>query len=154
MADVLGTVAPTRGIAPPCNGRPFLQEILMARPFTSTLLIPTLNEIDGMKVIMPQIQRDWVDQILILDGGSTDGTIEYARDNGYEVYVQQQRGIRHAYVEALPLVRGEILITFSPDGNSLAEAIPPLLDKMEEGYDMVIDLPLSWGCQEQRMTTC
>ena len=64
----------------------------MARPFTTTLLIPTLNEIDGMKVIMPQIERDWVDQILILDGGSKDGTIEYARDNGYEVYVQQKPG--------------------------------------------------------------
>ena len=38
-----------------------------------TLLIPTMNEIDGVKVIMPQIQRNWVDEILIVDGGS-DGT--------------------------------------------------------------------------------
>ena len=33
----------------------------------TTLLIPTLNEIQGMKVIMPQIDRNWVDQILIVD---------------------------------------------------------------------------------------
>ena len=110
----------------------------MARPFKTTLLIPTLNEIDGMRAIMPQIQRDWVDQILILDGGSTDGTIEYAKENGYEIYVQRERGIRAAYLEGLPLVRGDVIITFSPDGNSVAAEIPRVLDKMEEGFDMVM----------------
>jgi len=51
-----------------------------------TLLIPTLNEIDGMKIIMPRIRREWYDQMIILDGGSADGTIEYARESGYFVY--------------------------------------------------------------------
>ena len=46
-----------------------------------TLLIPTLNEITGMKAIMPLIKKEWCDQILILDGGSTDGTVEWARAN-------------------------------------------------------------------------
>jgi glycosyltransferase involved in cell wall biosynthesis len=105
---------------------------------TVTLLVPTLNEIDGMKAIMPQVKRDWVDQILILDGGSTDGTVECARDQGYEVYVQKVAGIRQAYMEVLPLVRGEVILTFSPDGNSIPELIPALVAKMNEGYDMVI----------------
>jgi glycosyltransferase involved in cell wall biosynthesis len=105
---------------------------------TVTLLVPTLNEIVGMKAIMPQIKRQWVDQILILDGGSTDGTIEWARDNDYEVYVQKQPGIRQGYMEILPRIEGDIILTFSPDGNSIPELIPALLDKMEEGYDMVI----------------
>jgi glycosyltransferase involved in cell wall biosynthesis len=108
------------------------------RTLTSTLLLVTLNEIDGMRAIMPQINREWVDQILLLDGGSTDGTLEYAREQGYETYVQKERGIRYGYNEILPLIRGEVLLTFSPDGNCIPEAIPLLLDKMEEGYDMVI----------------
>lgn len=103
-----------------------------------TLLVPTLNEIDGMRVIMPKIDRTLFEQILVLDGGSTDGTVEYAREHGYEVWIQTQPGIRQAYNEVLPLIRGEILLTFSPDGNSIPELIPPLLAKMEEGYDMVI----------------
>ena len=49
-------------------------------PLSVTLLIPTLNEIVGMKAIMPQIRREWVDQILILDGNSTDGTAQWARE--------------------------------------------------------------------------
>ncbi|OHB58192.1 MAG: histidinol phosphate phosphatase [Planctomycetes bacterium RBG_13_44_8b] len=103
-----------------------------------TLLVLTLNEIDGMKVIMPQIKREWVDQILVVDGGSTDGTIEYAKENGYELYIQKKKGFRHAYTEVLPYIKGDVVITFSPDGNSIAELIPGLISKMKEGYDMVI----------------
>lgn len=104
----------------------------------TTLIIPTLNEADGLKVIMPRIKREWCDQIIILDGGSTDGTIEYARSNNYFLYIQQKPGLRNAYSEVLPYVEGDVIITFSPDGNSIPELIPPLIEKMQEGYDMVI----------------
>ena len=105
---------------------------------TSTLLVMTLNEIDGMKVIMPRIRRDQVDQIIIVDGGSTDGTIEWARTRGYEVYVQQRPGFRSAYLEVWPRIKGDVVIYFTPDGNSIPEAIPRLLRKMDEGYDLII----------------
>jgi len=104
----------------------------------TTLLVPTLNEIAGMKEIMPRIKNEWVDQVIILDGGSTDGTIEYAKEQGYHVYVQKKIGFRNAYTEVWPMITGDIVITFSPDGNSIPEAIPPLIDKMKEGHDMVI----------------
>lgn len=103
-----------------------------------TLLVMTMNEIDGMKAIMPKIDPSWYDQLIVLDGGSTDGTVEWAREQGYFAYVQRQTGLRQGYLEVLPLVEGEIIITFSPDGNSLPEAIPALAHKMREGYDLVI----------------
>lgn len=103
-----------------------------------TLLIPTLNEIDGMKTIMPKIKKEWYHQLLIIDGQSTDGTIEYAKEQGYEIVVQKKKGMRNAYMEALPHVTGDVILTFSPDGNSIPELIPDCLKKMEEGYDMVI----------------
>lgn len=103
-----------------------------------TLVVPTLNEIVGMKAIMPRIRAAWADQIIILDGGSTDGTVEWARDRGYEVHVQSEPGIRHAYREVLPKVRGDVIVTFSPDGNSVPELLPELIAKIDEGYDMVI----------------
>ncbi len=103
-----------------------------------TLLVMTWNEIDGMRLIMPKIKKEWVDQIIVVDGGSKDGTIEWAKDQGYEVYVQKKPGFRNAYNEVMPLTIGDIILTFSPDGNSIPELIPPLIHKMKEGYDMVI----------------
>ena len=103
-----------------------------------TLLVPTLNEIDGMKTVMPKVNRDWAHQILVVDGHSTDGTVEYAKEQGYDVVIQQKKGMRHAYMEALPHVTGDAILTFSPDGNSIPELIPECIKKYEEGYDMVI----------------
>jgi glycosyltransferase involved in cell wall biosynthesis len=104
----------------------------------TTLLIMALNEIEGLKAIAPTIPRHRFEQILLVDGGSKDGTQEYARDLGYEVYQQKNRGLRQGYAEAWPLIRGDNVICFSPDGNSMTECLEPLLDKMEDGYDMVI----------------
>lgn len=109
-----------------------------------TLLVLALNEIEGMKVIMPQIDRKWCDQIIIVDGGSTDGSIEWARENGYTVYVQKQKGIRFAYFEVLPMIEGDVVLSFSPDGNSPPDSIPVLIKKMREGYDLVIGSRYLW----------
>ena len=104
----------------------------------TTLLIPTLNEIDGMKVTMPKIKKEWVDQIIVVDGGSNDGTVEYVKENGYFLVEQKTKGLVGAYKEALEFASGDVVITFTPDGNSLPEIIPELVKKMNEDYDMII----------------
>jgi len=103
-----------------------------------TLLIPTLNEVNGMKAIMPLIKKEWYDQLLIVDGQSTDGTIEYCRQMGYQTVIQKKKGMRNAYMESWPHITGDVVLTFSPDGNSIPELIPACISKMKEGYDMVI----------------
>ena len=103
-----------------------------------TLVVPTLNEIGGMKKIMPRVKKEWVDQIIIVDGGSTDGTVEYAEENGYFLLKQKKKGLRYAYIEALDYITSDAVITFSPDGNSIPELIPLLTEEMKKGYDMVI----------------
>jgi glycosyltransferase involved in cell wall biosynthesis len=105
---------------------------------STTLLVVAQNEIEGMRAIMPKVDRQWCDQILVLDGRSTDGTAEYARQQGYDVHVQSRPGLRAAYQEVWPLIRGDHVITFSPDGNSPPEYIPMLITKIREGYDMVL----------------
>lgn len=103
-----------------------------------SLVLATLNEIAGLRAIMPRIKREWYDQLIIIDGGSTDGTLEYEKENGYFLKVQEGKGIRNALDQAFALVEGDILITFTPDGNSVPELIPSVVKKMGEGYDMLI----------------
>ena len=97
-----------------------------------------MNEVEGLRTLMPRVKREWVDQILVVDGQSRDGSAEYAREQGYEVHVQKEKGLRKAFIEGWPLIRGEVVITFSPDGNCIPEVVPALIEKMKEGYDMVV----------------
>src|SRR5437868_7987036 len=103
-----------------------------------TLLAPVLNEVDTLREMMPSFPRHLFEQILILDGKSTDGSAEYCRSQGFEVYVQKEPGLRVAYYEAWPLIRGDYVLTFSPDGNCKLSDLEPLIAKAGEGYDMVI----------------
>jgi glycosyltransferase involved in cell wall biosynthesis len=114
-----------------------------------TLLIPTLNEIGGMKAVMPLIKKEWYDQLLIVDGNSTDGTVEFCKEQGYPVYIQKQKGMRFANAEVWGKITGDIVVTFSPDGNSIPELIPELVKKMKEGYDMVIVSRYKDGAKSQ-----
>ena len=96
-----------------------------------------MNEIAGMREVMPRIKREWVDEILVVDGG-TDGSYEYALEHGYRAIKQKSPGLVAAYREGVAAAAGDVILTFSPDGNSVPEVIPPLLAKMRQGYDMVI----------------
>lgn len=110
----------------------------MTERLTTTLLLPTLNEIEAVRVVVPQIKRDWVDEIIVVDGGSTDGTVEFLRGQGLTVHSQQKRGYGSAMAHGLHHAAGDIVVEFTPDGNSIPEDIPRIIAKVNEGYDLVI----------------
>lgn len=105
---------------------------------TVTLLALTLNEVQGVQAVLPAIDRTLFHQILVVDGGSTDGTVEWCRANGFDVVTQRRPGIRFAYFDAWPHVTGDVVMTISPDGNCDPAALAPIIAKMAEGYDLVI----------------
>ncbi len=102
------------------------------------LIAPTINEVEALRVIIPRLKRVPLDEIIVVDLNSTDGTIEYCREQGIRVLHQKTRGYGAAFMEALEATDADIIIEFCPDGSSLPEKIPDLLKKIEEGYDMVI----------------
>jgi len=103
-----------------------------------TVVVFSLNEIEGMKAMMPRILPEWYDQLLVVDGGSTDGTLEYARKCGAEVLEQKTKGISASFHECMPYIKGDISVFFSPDGNSVPERIPEMVAKVKEGCEIVI----------------
>lgn len=103
-----------------------------------SLLILTMNEVMGMKKIMPTVNRDIFHEILVVDGGSTDGTIEYVRKENIDLHIQTKKGLGSAYVEGLEKLNGDIIILFSPDGNSEVSRLEDLIRLMETGCDIGI----------------
>lgn len=105
----------------------------------TTLVLPVKNEIHGLKTYLPAfVADDQFCEVVVIDAKSTDGSREYAESLGCRVIVEKKRGMRSGYIQAYDSFRGDAVIIFSPDGNSLPEAIPPIVKHLEDGYDMVI----------------
>lgn len=102
------------------------------------LLLPTLNELKGLEAIVPFIERSLVDDIIVIDGRSTDGTIEYAMAMGLTVVSQLRPGLQFAIFDVASALPHDYVIEFSPDGNCKADQLPELVAKIHEGYDHVV----------------
>ena len=101
------------------------------------VFVLTLDEIDGISEIMPKIKKEWADKIIFVDGGSTDGTIEKAKELGFEVIHQKNQGEGNACRVGTDATESDFIMFFSPDGNDVPDDIPKLIEKTNEGHDIV-----------------
>ena len=58
-----------------------------------SLLILSLNEIEGIKKLMPQIIKEFKNEIIVVDGNSKDGTIDYLKENKIKYIIQKKRDL-------------------------------------------------------------
>ena len=103
-----------------------------------TVVVLTLNEIDGVTAMIPKLPMHCIDELLAVDGGSTDGTLDFFAARGLRVIKQAKRGRGEAFRLAVQHARHDRLIFFSPDGNEDPADIPRIIDGLAAGHDMVI----------------
>ena len=97
-----------------------------------------MNEIIGIRHTLPQVDRNWAEEWIVIDNNSHDGTPEEAKKMGFTVINQTGDGLGDAYRQAVKYASSENILFFSPDGNALPEDIPKLIKKMNDGdYDIV-----------------
>jgi glycosyltransferase involved in cell wall biosynthesis len=102
-----------------------------------TLVMYTMDEIEGVKGIFEKIPIDLFDQFIVMDNHSNDGTIEFLEEHNVNVIQQKNPGRTNALIEAIEHASGDIIVNLSSDGNENPEDIPKILKKFEEGYEMV-----------------
>lgn len=104
----------------------------------NSLVILVWDEVEAATKLYPSIPFDAVDEAIVVDAGSTDGTVEFFEDKGLKVVHQKEKGRGRAFVMALDYTKGNNLIFFSGDGNEDPRDIPKVVKYLDEGYDMVV----------------
>lgn len=105
---------------------------------TVALLMPIYNEIDGLRQLLPQIDLGLFDDVLVVDGGSRDGSWEHALSRGLRVMTQVRKGLVFGVLDGIRTLETDYVIEFSPDGNCLPERLPDLVRLLREGHDLVV----------------
>lgn len=104
----------------------------------NSLVILVWDEIEAATKLYPLIPFDAVDEAVVVDAGSTDGTVEFFEGKGLKVVHQKEKGRGRAFLEGLNHTSGENIIFFSGDGNEDPKDIPKVVKYLDEGYNMVI----------------
>lgn len=101
-----------------------------------TVLICTFNEEKNLPYVLPGIP-EWVDEILLVDGRSTDRTVEVAKEIRPEIRVlyQSDTGKGDALRYGIQQASGEIIVTVDADGSTNPEEIPKFIEPLLDGYD-------------------
>lgn len=110
-----------------------------------SLVILVKNELVGLKALFTKIPFDAVDEVIAVDGASTDGSVEFLLKNHIKTIVQTKTGRGEAFRLAFEHSTGDALIFFSPDGNEDPKDIALFRDYFESGADMVIGNRMSEG---------
>ena len=103
------------------------------------LVLLTFNEIEALPKIFDRIPLDAADEVLAVDGGSLDGTVDFLKSKGVRTLTQPRRGRGVAFRLALESTDAETICYYSPDGNEDPGDIPEIFDKIEkDGSDLVV----------------
>ncbi len=109
----------------------------MADGKTLVVLIPCLNEEEGIASVISEYRREFPQaRILVVDNGSTDGTAPAARAAGATVIREPQRGKARAVATALNLIDEDLVLMVDGDGTYPAEGARLLFPLCEGGMDM------------------
>lgn len=96
-----------------------------------SIIIPTLNEEQGIGKVLDEIPKGLDLEVIIVDGNSTDRTVDIAKNKGARVIIEERRGYGIAYKSGFEQARGELIATLDGDGTYPAEKISEFLKILE-----------------------
>ena len=101
-----------------------------------TVIVPTFNDADNLPEILPWIP-DWVSEVILVDGHSTDGTVEAALSLRPDIKIQMRKktGKDNTPTEVFRSAVGDIIIMLNSDGSTDPAEIPAFVGALMAGAD-------------------
>ena len=114
-----------------------------------SLILITWNELEGCKHDIPLIDRSKFDEIFCIDGGSTDGTVEYITEQGIPVFRQSAKGLNQACKDGCNHCTTDAFVFYHPKGTIPVEDTYKFRDYYEQGYEFVVGSRMMKGAHNE-----
>ena len=135
MRTASGRGGPSSGLGSERNGNSTRPTGPERWPLVSVVM-PTLNEAQNLPSVLPRIPM-WVHEVVVVDGGSTDGTVDIVRrlrDDAIVVH-QRGRGKGDALITGFAAATGELIVTIDADGSTDPAELPAFVGALLSGAD-------------------
>jgi glycosyltransferase involved in cell wall biosynthesis len=98
-------------------------------------IIPCLDEEEAIATVVTAVLAQGVDEVIVVDGGSHDRTVERARAAGARIVVEVRRGYGRAVQAGIDALRADtdIVLFIDGDGSDRPELIPELIAPIIDG---------------------
>ena len=108
------------------------------------VIIPAFNEEESIAHVINDIPKEYVEEVIVCNNSSTDRTEEVARNAGATVVLAEQAGYGNAclrgleYIATQELTAPDVVVFLDGDYSDYPHQMVGLLDKIKQGYDLVI----------------
>ncbi len=121
-----------------------------------TILIPCLNEARTVAACVGEAKRFIEDngidaEVLVVDNGSTDDSGSAAENAGARVVCEPQKGYGNALITGAGASHGKYVIMGDADGSYDMYDLMPLLEKLRDGYELVMGDRFAGGIEAGAM---
>jgi len=105
-----------------------------------SVVIPAKNEEQGLRLLLPDLLQRYPEaEIIVVNDGSTDATERVCEEAGVTVFTHPYpKGNGAAVKSGARMCRGDYIVFMDGDGQHNAADVGNLLEKVGEGYDLVV----------------
>jgi glycosyltransferase involved in cell wall biosynthesis len=121
-----------------------------------SIVMPCLNEVETLAACIGKAreaidQGGWSAEIIVADNGSTDGSQVIARELGARVVDVSRKGYGSALIGGIDAAGGRYIVMGDADDSYDFRAIGPLIDRLRDGYDLVVGNRFTGGIKPGAM---
>ncbi|MFJ9666004.1 glycosyltransferase family 2 protein [Streptomyces sp. NPDC101219] len=134
MSSVLPPATADQNPPPAGKYRPVSSHLAIAPPVS--VVIPAMNEAENLPYVFKTLP-DWIHEVVLVDGNSTDGTVEVARGlwPGVKVVEQRGKGKGDALNTGFQACTGDIIVMVDADGSADGNEIVSYVSALVSGAD-------------------